>query len=64
MAIINQLANQGFTKWDKHQIETLHAEFCKSILQHPMENTQQCMQSRIRTIPTNNTNSKEGIQMS
>lgn len=26
------LANQDFTKWEKHQIETLHAEFCKSIL--------------------------------
>ena len=24
--------NQEFTKWDKHQIETLHAEFCKYIL--------------------------------
>ena len=26
------LTNQDFTKWDKHQIETLHAEFCKNIL--------------------------------
>lgn len=26
------LANQDFTKWDKHQIETLHTELCKSIL--------------------------------
>ena len=26
------LANQEPEKWDKHQIETLHAEFCKSIL--------------------------------
>ena len=26
------LTNQDFIKWDKHQIETLHAEFCKSIL--------------------------------
>ena len=24
--------NQDFTKWDKHQIETLHAELCKNIL--------------------------------
>ena len=23
------LTNQEFTKWGKHQIETLHAEFCK-----------------------------------
>ena len=23
------LTSQEFTKWDKHQIETLHAEFCK-----------------------------------
>ena len=27
-----QLTNHEFTKWDKHQIETLHAEFCKNIL--------------------------------
>ena len=26
------LANQDLEKWDKHQIETLHTEFCKSIL--------------------------------
>ena len=26
------LTNQDFTKWDKHQIETLHAELCKNIL--------------------------------
>ena len=26
------LTNQDFTKWDKHQIEILHAEFCKNIL--------------------------------
>ena len=26
------LTNQEFTKWDKHQIETLHAEFCTNIL--------------------------------
>ena len=26
------LTNQDFIKWDKHPIETLHAEFCKSIL--------------------------------
>jgi hypothetical protein len=26
------LTNQDFTKWDKHQIETLHEEFCKNIL--------------------------------
>jgi hypothetical protein len=26
------LTNQYFTKWDKHQIETLHAEVCKNIL--------------------------------
>ena len=26
------LTNQDFTKWDKHQIETLHVEFCKNIL--------------------------------
>ena len=26
------LANQDFTKWDKHQTETLHTELCKSIL--------------------------------
>ena len=26
------LTNHDFTKWDKHQIETLHAEFCKNIL--------------------------------
>ena len=26
------LTNQEFTKWDKHQIETLHAEFCKNIV--------------------------------
>jgi hypothetical protein len=25
-------SNQEFTKWDKHQIETLHAEFSKNIL--------------------------------
>ena len=24
------LTNQEFPKWDKHQIETLHAEFCKN----------------------------------
>lgn len=27
------LEKQEFTKWDKHQTETLQAEFCKSILQ-------------------------------
>jgi hypothetical protein len=34
------LTNQVFTKWDKHQIETLHAEFCKNILlvQHKTTN--------------------------
>ena len=26
------LTNQEFNKWEKHPIETLHAEFCKSIL--------------------------------
>ena len=26
------VTNQDFIKWDKHPIETLHAEFCKSIL--------------------------------
>jgi hypothetical protein len=26
------LTNQDFTKWDKHQIETLHAEFCKNVI--------------------------------
>ena len=26
------LANQEFSNWDKHQIETLHTEFCKYIL--------------------------------
>ena len=26
------LTKQDFRKWDKKQIETLHAEFCKSIL--------------------------------
>ena len=26
------LANQDLEKWDKHQTETLHTEFCKSIL--------------------------------
>jgi hypothetical protein len=26
------LTNQKFTKWDKHQIETLHAELCKNNL--------------------------------
>ena len=26
------LTNLDFTKLDKHQIETLHAEFCKNIL--------------------------------
>ena len=25
------LTNQDFTKWGKHQIETLHAEFCKKM---------------------------------
>ena len=25
------LTNQEFTKWDKHQIETLHAELCLNI---------------------------------
>jgi hypothetical protein len=38
------LSNQVFTKWKKHQIETLHAELCKNIL---------CVQCRIRPIPTN-----------
>ena len=26
------LAKQDFTKWDKHPIKTLHAEFCKILL--------------------------------
>ena len=26
------LMYKGFEKWDKHPVETLHAEFCKSIL--------------------------------
>jgi hypothetical protein len=26
------LTNQEFTQWDKHQINTLHAGFCKNIL--------------------------------
>ena len=30
--VCGPLTNQDLTKWDKHQIETLHAEFCKNIL--------------------------------
>ena len=26
------LISQEFTKWVKHQIETLHAEFCRNIV--------------------------------
>ena len=27
------ISNNEFTKWDKHPIEILHAEFCKTVLQ-------------------------------
>ena len=27
------LSNNEFTKWDKHPIKRLHAEFCKTVLQ-------------------------------
>jgi hypothetical protein len=32
------LTSQEFTKWDKHQIETLHAEICKNVLQRKAQN--------------------------
>ena len=33
------LAKQDFIKWDKHPSETLHAEFCKSILPDQRKST-------------------------
>jgi hypothetical protein len=49
------LANQEFTKWDKHKIEILHSEYMYVHVQYSVQRQtpNKCMQSRIRLIPAN-----------
>jgi hypothetical protein len=37
------LSAHGYTTWDKHPREALHAEFCRSIYESPNKNTKQRM---------------------
>ena len=45
------LAKQDFIKWDKHPIETLHAEFCKIILHVQRKNTNNACRAELGQYP-------------
>ena len=57
------LTNQEFNKWEKHPIETLHAEFCKKHFKSPQMCHTQCMQGRIRPISIDYKNTEKGNQI-
>ena len=45
------LTNQDITKWGKHQIETLHAEFCKNILSVQRRTPNNAWRAELRLYP-------------
>ena len=45
------LAKQDFTKWDKHPIETLHAEFCKILLHVQRKTTHNACRAELGQYP-------------
>ena len=45
------LAKQDFTQWDKHPIETLHAEFCKILLHVQRKTTNNACRAELGQYP-------------
>ena len=45
------LTNQDFIKWDKHQIEPLHAKFCRSMLKVQRKKTNNACRAELGRYP-------------